>query len=48
MVFEASKTYQIQRTAVSRWVSEYKLYKNKAITGNGNKLPRDTEMDYLK
>ncbi|MFV0424223.1 MAG: transposase [Bacilli bacterium] len=47
-VTEASKTHKIQRTTISRWVAEYKKYKNKAFTGNGNKLPRDAELEYLK
>ncbi len=44
----SSTSYEIQRTTISRWVAEYKRYKNKAFTGNGNKLPRDAEMEYLK
>ncbi len=47
-VSEASNSYGIQRTTISRWVAEYKRYKNKTFTGNGNKLPRDAEMEYLK
>ncbi len=47
-VSQASKEFNIQRTTISRWVAEYKRYKNKAFTGNGNKLPRDAELEYLK
>ncbi len=42
------KVYNIQRTTISRWVAEYKRYKNKAFTGNGNKLPKNIELEYLK
>lgn len=38
-VGQVSKEFGITRPMVSRWIAEYKRYKNKAFTGRGKRLP---------
>ena len=45
-VSEIAREYNISRPIVSRWVSEYKRYGNKAFSGNGKRLP-DNEKIYV-
>ena len=47
-VSSISKDFNITRTIVSRWVSEYKRYKDKAFSGKGNKLPDKAKLYILQ
>ncbi len=47
-VTEVSNEYGISRPIVSRWVSEYNRYGNKAFSGKGNKLPDKAKMYALE
>ncbi len=38
-VTEIANEYGISRPVISRWVSEYNRYGNKAFSGKGNRLP---------
>ena len=38
-VKDVSEEYNISRPIVSRWVSEYRRYGNKAFSGKGKRLP---------
>ncbi len=38
-VKSVSEEYHISRPIVSRWVAEYRRYKNKAFSGRGRRLP---------
>ena len=38
-VGEIAEEYSISRPIISRWVSEYRRYKNRAFSGKGNRLP---------
>jgi len=48
MVGQVSKEYGITRPMVSRWVAEYKRYKNKAFTGRGKRLPDKAKLYTLE
>ncbi len=38
-VGSVAKEYSIARPIISRWLAEYKKYKDNAFTGRGNRLP---------
>lgn len=43
-----AKEYSISRPIVSRWVSEYHRYHNKAFSGQGNRLPDKADIYALQ
>lgn len=47
-VSNVSKEYSISRPIVSRWVSEYRRYQNKAFSGQGNRLPDKADIYVLQ
>lgn len=47
-VSSVSKEYSISRPIVSRWLSEYHRYLNKAFSGHGNRLPDKADIYALK
>lgn len=47
-VSAVSKEYSISRPIVSRWVSEYRRYQNKAFSGHGNRLPDKAQIYVLQ
>jgi len=47
-VGETAKEYSISRPIVSRWVAEYRRYKNKAFSGKGNRLPEKAKIYALE
>lgn len=47
-VAAVAKEYSISRPIVSRWVSEYRRYQNKAFSGHGNRLPDKAQIYVLQ
>lgn len=47
-VSQVAKEYSISRPIVSRWVSEYRRYQNKAFSGHGNRLPDKADIYALQ
>jgi len=47
-VGQVSKDFGVTRPMVSRWVAEYKRYKNKAFTGRGKRLPDKAKLYTLE
>ncbi len=47
-VTEVANEYNISRPIVSRWVSEFNRYGNKAFSGKGNRLPHKAKLYVLE
>ena len=47
-VSAVAKEYSISRPIVSRWVSQYRRYQNKAFSGHGNRLPDKADIYALQ
>ncbi|MDF9825919.1 transposase [Breznakia sp. PF5-3] len=47
-VSNVAKEYSISRPIVSRWLSEYRRYQNKAFSGQGNRLPDKADIYALQ
>ena len=47
-VSQVANEYGISRPIISRWVAEYKRYKNKAFAGRGTRLPDKAKLHALE
>lgn len=47
-VSQVASEFGISRPIVSRWVAEYKRYKDKAFTGRGKRLPNKAKQYALE
>ena len=47
-VSQVANEYGISRPIISRWVAEYKRYKNKAFSGRGKRLPDKAKLYALE
>ena len=45
---QVASEYGISRPIISRWVAEYKRYKNKAFSGRGKRLPDKAKLYALE